>query len=54
MHKIKPGTLTVRSVKSNFKGIIERFVASENTFSSISLVEKSILKRAFIWSISYG
>ena len=36
MHKIKPGTLTVRSAKSNFKGIIERFVASENFFYELS------------------
>ena len=48
MHKIKPGTLTVGSVKSNFKETIERFLASENAFYFMSLVEKSILKRVFI------
>ena len=32
MHKIKPGTLTVGTFKNNFKGTIERFVASENAF----------------------
>ena len=30
MHKIKPGTLTAGTVKNNFKGTIERFVASDN------------------------
>ena len=32
MHKIKPGTLTAGTVKSNFKGTIERFVARDNAF----------------------
>ena len=30
MHKIKPSTLTAGTVKSNLKGTIERFVASDN------------------------
>ena len=33
MHKIKPGTLTEGTVKSNFKRIIERLFASDNAFS---------------------
>ena len=35
-HKIKPGTLTARTVKNNFKGTLERFVASDSAFSFIS------------------
>ena len=36
IHKIKPGTLTAWTVKSNFKGTIERFVARDNAFSFMS------------------
>ena len=36
MHKIKPGTLTAETIKSNFKANVERFVASDNAFSFIS------------------
>ena len=32
MHKIKPGTLTAGTGKNNFKGTIEKFVASGNAF----------------------
>ena len=32
MHRIKPGTLTVETVKSNFKGTVERCVARDNAF----------------------
>ena len=39
MHKIKPGTLTAGTVKNNFKGTIERFVASGNAFSFMSSVK---------------
>ena len=39
MHKIKPGTLTARTVRSNFKGTIERFVARDNAFSFMSSVK---------------
>ena len=39
MHKIKSGTLTAGSVKSNFKESVERFVASDNTFSFMSSVK---------------
>ena len=39
MHKIKPGTLTAGTVKSNFKRAIERFVAGGNTFSFMSSVK---------------
>ena len=39
MHKIKAGTLTTGTIKNNFKGIIERFVASDNAFSLMSSVK---------------
>ena len=39
MHKIKPGTLTAGTVKNNFKGTIERFIASDNVFSLMSSVK---------------
>ena len=39
MHKIKPGTLTAGTVKSNFKGTRERFVAKDNAFSFMSSVK---------------
>ena len=32
MRKIKPGALIAGTVKRNFKGTIERFVARDNTF----------------------
>ena len=41
MHKIKPGTLTAGTVKSNFKGTIERLVARNNAFSFMSLVKET-------------
>ena len=41
MHKIKSGTLTARTVKNNFKGTIERFVASVNAFSFMSSVKRN-------------
>ena len=39
MHKIKPGTLTAGTVKSNFKRTIEKFVASDNVFPFVSSVK---------------
>ena len=39
MHKIKPGTLAVGMVKNNFKGVIGRFVASDNAFLFMSSVK---------------
>ena len=39
LHKIKPGTLTAGTVKSNFIGTIERFVARNNAFSYMSSVK---------------
>ena len=39
MHKIKPGTLTAGTVKSNFKETIERFVARDNAFSFMNSVK---------------
>ena len=48
--KIKPGTLTAGTVKSNLKGTIERFVAKDNAFSFISSVKETpaIWKQFFI------
>lgn len=39
MHKIKYDTIRAGTVKNNSKGIIERFVASENVFSFTSRVK---------------
>ena len=39
MQKIKPGKLIARTVKSDFKGTIKRFVARGNAFSFTSLVK---------------
>ena len=39
IHKIKPGKLKEGTVKNNFKGTIERFVASDNAFSFMSSVK---------------
>ena len=38
MHIIKTGTLTAVMVKSNLKGTVERFFASDNPFSFMSSV----------------
>ena len=42
MHKIKPGTVTAGTVKSNFKGTMERFVARDNAFSFMSSVKGTL------------
>ena len=39
MHKIKPGKIAAGTIKINFKGRIETFVASDNAFSFISSVK---------------
>ena len=39
MHKIKLNTSTARTVKSNFKRTIERFLVRDNTFSFMSSVK---------------
>ena len=39
MHIIKSGVLAAGTVKSNFKGTIERFVARNNAFSFMSSVK---------------
>ena len=48
--KIKPGTLTAGTVKSNLKGTIKTFVAKDNAFSFISSVKETpaIWKQFFI------
>ena len=38
-HKIKRGTLTAEITKNNFKGTIEKFVASHKVFSFMSSVK---------------
>ena len=38
--KIKPGTLTAGTVRSNFKGTIESFLARVNAFSFMSSVKR--------------
>ena len=38
---IKPGTLTAEVVENNFKGTIERLVASNNAFSFMSSVKET-------------
>ena len=50
MHKIKAGTLTPRTVKNNFKGTIERFVASDNAFSFMSSVKGTYWKQ-FLYDV---
>ena len=39
MHKIKVGTLIAGTIKTNFKGRIERFVARDNAFAFMSSVK---------------
>lgn len=41
MHKIKAGQVTVGTIKQNYKGIIERFVANDNAFSFMSSVKRT-------------
>lgn len=38
MYKIKPGKSTAEPIKNNFKGTIQRFVASNNVISFMSSV----------------
>ena len=40
MYKIKPGTLTAGTVRTNFKGTIARFQARVNAFSFMSSVKR--------------
>ena len=42
MHKIKPSTLTTATVKSNFKGTVERVVSRDNAFSFMSSVKGTL------------
>ena len=52
MHKIKPGTLTVETVKNSFTGTIRWFVASDNAFLFISLVKgKSAYWKHFLYDV---
>ena len=41
MLKTKLGTLTAGTVKSNFKGTIERFVVRDNAFSFMTSVKET-------------
>ena len=42
MHKIQPSTLTIGTVKSNFKGTVERVVSRDNAFSFMSSVKGTL------------
>ena len=39
MHKVKPGQLTAGTIKQNYRGTIDRYVASDNAFSFMSQVK---------------
>ena len=39
MHEIKQGTLTTKTVKSSFEETVERFVASDSTFSFMNSIK---------------
>ena len=41
IHKIKPGKITTRAIKNNFKGTYGRFVTSDNAFSLKSSVKRT-------------
>ena len=41
MHEIKSGQLTAGAVKQNYRGTIDKFVASENSFLFISQVKRT-------------
>ena len=42
IHKIKPGTLIVGSIRSNFKGTNERFVGCDNAITFMSSVKRKL------------
>ena len=50
MHKIKPGQLTAGTIKQNYRGTIDKYVASDNAFSFMSQVKgtPSLLEIIFI------
>ena len=52
MHKIKPGTLTVQTVKIDLKGTIEQFGASDIASSFMSSVKGTPEKHKFLYSSS--
>ena len=41
MYEIEPGTLTAGTVKINFKGRIESFIARKNAFSFMNSVKRT-------------
>ena len=41
MHKIKPDIITSGTVTNNFKGTVERFLASINAFSFMSSAKET-------------
>ena len=54
MHKIKPGTPTVETIKIDLKGTIEQFGASDSAFSFMSSDKGTPEKHKFLYSsISY-
>ena len=42
MHKVRPDEVTAGAIKQNYKAIIDRFVASDNTFFYISSVKGTL------------
>ena len=52
MHKAKEGTRTARTDKSNFKGAIEKFIASDNSYSCMSSVKRTLVYwKEFLYDI---
>ena len=52
MHKIKQGTRTAGTAKSNFKGAVERFVSSDNAFSFMSSVKTTLAyRKQFLYDV---
>ena len=55
MHKIKPGSLTAGTVKSNFKGTIERFVTKDNALSFMSPIKGTLAYwKQFLYDVLGG
>ena len=50
MYKIKPGKSTAGPIKNNFKGTIQRFVASNNVISFMSsVIETQTYQKQFLY-----
>ena len=53
MYNIKPGTLTAGTVKIDFKGKTERFIARKNAFSCMKSVKGAPTYRKQVFNIMY-